>query len=92
MAAADAHDPVVLETDPWPNWDELQIGYVMSRDRWARGLGCEAGQAWLHLALTHLPHNHLIAVIHPANASSITLAQRLGFTFNRHDVTHVARR
>jgi len=29
----------------------------------------------------------LIAVMQPANASSITLAERLGFTFNRRDVT-----
>jgi len=34
-----------------------------------------------------LPHDHFIAVIQPANASSITLAERLGFTFNRRDVT-----
>lgn len=40
---------------------------------------------------THLPHDHLIVVIQPANASSITLAERLGFTFNRHDVTPAAR-
>ena len=47
----------------------------------------EASQVWLQWALTHLPHDHLIAVIQPANASSITLAERLGFTFDRHDVT-----
>jgi L-amino acid N-acyltransferase YncA len=32
-------------------------------------------------------HDHLIAVIQPANASSVTLAERLGFSFDRHDVT-----
>ncbi len=71
----------------WPNWDELEIGYVLARNRWGRGLAREASQVWLQWALTHLPHDHLIAVIQPANASSITLAERLGFTFNRHDVT-----
>jgi len=35
--------------------------------------------------------DHLIAVIQPANTSSITLAERLGFTYNRHDVTPAAR-
>ncbi len=71
---------------PWSNWDELEIGYVLARDRWERGLAREASQVWLQWAWTHLSHDHLIAVIQPANASSITLAERLGFTFNRHDV------
>jgi len=72
---------------PWPNWDELEIGYVLARDRWGRGLAREASRVWLQWAWTHLPHEYLIAVIQPANASSINLAERLGFTFNRHDVT-----
>jgi RimJ/RimL family protein N-acetyltransferase len=29
---------------PWPNWDELEIGYVLGRDQWGRGLAREAGQ------------------------------------------------
>ena len=72
---------------PWPNWAELEIGYVLARNRWGRGLAREASQVWLQWALTHLPHDHLIAVIQPANASSVTLAERLGFSFDRHDVT-----
>ncbi|MGI9156937.1 MAG: GNAT family N-acetyltransferase [Marmoricola sp.] len=72
---------------PWANWDELELGYVLARDSWGRGLASEASQVWLEWAWTHLPHDHLIAVIQPANASSIALAERLGFTFDRHDVT-----
>lgn len=56
------------------NWDELEIGYTLVRDRWGRGLAREASQVWLQWALTNLPHGHLIAVIQPANASSITLS------------------
>jgi len=33
---------------PWPNWDELEVGYVLARDRWGRGLAREASQVWLH--------------------------------------------
>jgi len=72
---------------PWPNWHELEIGYTLVRDRWGRGLAREASQVWLQWALTHLTQDHLIAVIQPANVASITLAERLGFTFDRHDVT-----
>ncbi len=35
---------------PWPDWDELEIGYVLVRDRRGRGLAREAGQVWLQWA------------------------------------------
>ena len=41
----------------------------------------------LEQTFAHLPDDHLIAVIQPANAASITLAERLGFRFERDDVT-----
>ncbi len=72
---------------PWPAWDELELGYVLARDRWGKGLASEAAHAWLTWAWAHLPHDHLIAVIQPDNASSIALAERLGFGFDRTDVT-----
>lgn len=72
---------------PWPDWDELELGYVLARDRWGQGLAGEASRAWLQWTRGHLPHDHLIAVIQPANTLSITLAERLGFTFDRPDVT-----
>jgi RimJ/RimL family protein N-acetyltransferase len=72
---------------PWPGWDELELGYALARDHWGKGLAREACEAWLDWALAHLPHDHLIAVIQPGNAASIGLAERLGFRFERDDVT-----
>lgn len=71
----------------WPNWDEVELGYVLARARQGKGLAREAAQAWVEWACEHLPQEHLIAVIHPANAASIALAERLGFVFDRHDRT-----
>jgi RimJ/RimL family protein N-acetyltransferase len=71
----------------WPNWDEVELGYVLTTDRQRQGLAREAAQAWLQWAQAHLPQDDLIAVIQPANTASIALAQRLGFTFDRRDVT-----
>ncbi|HET9422226.1 MAG TPA: GNAT family N-acetyltransferase [Nocardioides sp.] len=72
---------------PWPGWGELELGYALVRDRWGTGLAREACGAWLDWAFAHLPHDHLIAVIQPGNAASIGLAERLGFGFDRDDVT-----
>jgi RimJ/RimL family protein N-acetyltransferase len=41
----------------------------------------------LQWAQAHLPQDDLIAVIQPTNTASIALAERLGFTFDRRDVT-----
>ena len=72
---------------PWPGWGELELGYALARDRWGSGLAREACVVWLDWAFAHLPVDHLIAVIQPANAASVTLAERLGFGFDRDDVT-----
>jgi RimJ/RimL family protein N-acetyltransferase len=72
---------------PWPAWGELELGYALARDCWGRGLAREACEVWLDWAFAHLPHDHLIAVIQPDNAASISLAERLGFGFDRDDVT-----
>ena len=72
---------------PWPGWGELELGYALARDRWGGGLAREACEVWLDWAFAHLPHDHLIAVIQPGNTASITLAERLGFRFDRADVT-----
>lgn len=71
----------------WPNWDEMELGYVLARAWQGKGLAREAAQAWVRYTFERLPWDHLIAVIHPANAASITLAERLGFVFDRRDRT-----
>ena len=71
----------------WANWDEVELGYVLATNSQGQGLAREAAQAWLQWAQAHLPQDDLIAVIQPANIPSIALAERLGFTFDRCDVT-----
>jgi RimJ/RimL family protein N-acetyltransferase len=71
----------------WSSWDEVELGYVLATDSQGHGLAREAAQAWLQWAQAHLPQDDLIAVIQPANTPSIALAERLGFTFERRDVT-----
>ena len=72
---------------PWPQWDEVELGYVLARHAQGRGLAGEAARAWLDVASTQLGLHRLTAVIHPDNAPSRALATRLGFRVHREDVT-----
>ncbi|HYX96159.1 MAG TPA: GNAT family N-acetyltransferase, partial [Geodermatophilus sp.] len=35
---------------PWPQWDEVEPGFVLARHAQGRGLATEAARAWLHVA------------------------------------------
>ena len=72
---------------PWTGWDELELGWMIARSHQRRGLATEAAEAWICWSLEHLLADHLIAVIQPENAASISTALRLGFEFERDDQT-----
>jgi RimJ/RimL family protein N-acetyltransferase len=71
----------------FPDWDEVELGYVLSRSAQGKGLALEGAGAWIDWARAEPTLDRLIANIHPDNAASIGLAQKLGFEFSRHDVT-----
>ena len=72
---------------PWPQWDEVELGYVLARHAQGRDLAGEAARACLDVASTQLGLDRLTAVIRPDNAPSRALATRLGFRVHREDVT-----
>ncbi len=72
---------------PWPHWDELELGWVLARRHQGQGLAQEAARAWLAWAEDAAVAPYLTAVIHPDNAPSTRLAERLGFVYDRSDTT-----
>jgi RimJ/RimL family protein N-acetyltransferase len=71
---------------PWPQWDEIEIGWVLARHAQGHGYAIEAASEWLRVAFRDLSLPRLTAVIHPDNERSRLLAERLGFTVHRRDV------
>jgi RimJ/RimL family protein N-acetyltransferase len=63
------------EPEGWPG---LELGWVVARDRWNRGLATEAGRAALAWAFDALGANRVISLIAPANVASIRVAEKLG--------------
>ena len=71
----------------WPDWNEIELGYVLAASAQGRGLAAEASRAWIDWARSAPGIDSLTAVIDPRNAPSIALARRLGFEFARADTT-----
>src|SRR5262245_10430108 len=59
-------------------WPGFELGWMLRRGFWHRGYATEGGRAALQFAFTHLHQPHVISLIHPENAASVRVAQRLG--------------
>ena len=64
-----------------PETDEVELGYLLSKAYWGKGLATEAGQASLRFGFDVLGQERIIAIIHPENLASQRVALRLGMTF-----------
>lgn len=62
---------------------ELEVGYAFLPEHWGRGLATEATSAFLDAARQLTEFTSVVAVIHPDNAASIRVVERLGFVLDR---------
>jgi RimJ/RimL family protein N-acetyltransferase len=58
---------------------QLELGYLLRRDAWGRGLATEAAAACCHAAFAQLGADELLAVVDVGNDASLRVAQKLGF-------------
>lgn len=72
----------------WPQFDEVELGWVLRADAWGRGWATESGRAWAQWAFEHLDVPYVTACIDPDNHASRAVAERLGMAVIRHDVLH----
>jgi RimJ/RimL family protein N-acetyltransferase len=59
-------------------WPGFEVGWTLRRSFWGRGYATEGARAALGYAFTQLGQPHVISLIHPENAASIRVAQRIG--------------
>ena len=62
-------------------WPGFEIGWMLRREFWRRGYATEAAQAAVKFTFTELDQLRVISLMHPDNAASIRVAERLGETF-----------
>ena len=59
-------------------WPDFELGWMLRRSAWGRGYATEAARGALDHAFTQMGRTHVISLIHPDNAASIRVAERLG--------------
>jgi RimJ/RimL family protein N-acetyltransferase len=59
-------------------WPGFELGWMLRRSFWGQGYATEGARIALYFAFTQLEQPHVISLIHPENAASIRVAQRLG--------------
>jgi RimJ/RimL family protein N-acetyltransferase len=64
-------------------WPEQEVGWALAREHWGKGYATEAARAALDHAFGTLGWDRAISLIHPDNARSIHVAERLGERFER---------
>ena len=68
--------------------DEVHVGYKLARSHWGLGYATEAAQAWVRYGFDQLNLIRILAFVHPQNAASIRVIQKLQFklsTYKRED-------
>jgi RimJ/RimL family protein N-acetyltransferase len=63
--------------------DEVEIGWMLAPAAWGQGYATEAGSAVRDEAFERLELESIVAVHHPANASSGRIMEKLGMAFER---------
>ena len=63
--------------------DEVEIGYLISRDRWRKGFATEAAIGCRDYGFKKLGVKRLISLIDPANAASIGVARNVGMKLEK---------
>ena len=67
-----------------PDWPDLEVGWTVGREHWGKGYAPEAGRAACTWAHEQLGASHIISLIHPSNANSIRVAEKLGEKLEGH--------
>lgn len=72
----------LLRHHDWPEAAApVEVGWVLHRDWWGRGLATEAGRAALACWREHLDDPQVISITTPANRRSRAVMERLGLTY-----------
>jgi [ribosomal protein S5]-alanine N-acetyltransferase len=66
--------------------NEIELGWIVARAHWGRGLATEAATAWRDLAFGGLGLHRIVSMVSEQNLASRRVAEKLGMTIEREAV------
>ena len=63
-----------------PETDENEVGYLLAKPHWGKGLATEAGLMSLDFGFTKLNFKEIIGITHPDNIASQRVLEKLGLS------------
>ena len=64
-----------------PDTDEIEIGYLLSKPFWGKGLATESAIAGLDFGFDRLGLREIIGIVHPENFASQGVLKKIGMQF-----------
>jgi ribosomal-protein-alanine N-acetyltransferase len=64
-----------------PETGETEVGYLLGKASWGQGFATEAARACLRAGFQTFSLEQIVAIVHPRNAASIHVIDKLGMTF-----------
>ncbi len=63
--------------------DEVELGWIVRRADWGKGIATEAAQAWRDHAFSELGLHRIVSMISEQNVASRRVAEKLGMSIER---------
>ena len=64
-----------------PETDEIEIGYLLSKSYWGRGLATESATRGLDFGFKTLNIKEIVGIVHPENFASQKVLEKIGLEF-----------
>lgn len=69
-----------------PETDEIEIGYLLSKDFWGKGLATESARAGIDYGFDQLGIAEIIGIVHPDHIASQRVLEKIGLKFQERSV------
>jgi ribosomal-protein-alanine N-acetyltransferase len=64
-----------------PDTDETEVGYLLGRDYWGRGLATEGSVASVKYGFDELGLEFIVGIVHPEHVASQRVLEKSGLSF-----------
>jgi ribosomal-protein-alanine N-acetyltransferase len=64
-----------------PDTDEIEIGYLLAKSHWGKGLATESALVGLDFGFNELGLTEIVGIVHPENIPSQRVLEKIGLQF-----------